>query len=445
MYVDRQTLGDLEILHGRHGAPPLASVLDRTRTPAGRRRLRERLTHPLSDPSLIASELAAVRYALETGLDLRIPEGIPEAVESYLHASLASAGDRSLLGGWIEAGWVAVRYPELLTLAREGVVAVSGLVQALEAPTRAACEDSAPAELRRIGGNIAALVQKLDLRGLVGLRGAASLLAADHRLRSRHRGDMLRLLERVGELDVCLAAARLADEGWAIPELDPGPELRVEGTGIRHPLLSSAVGNGVELGADRSVVFLTGPNMAGKTTYLRSVALCVYLAHCGLPVPADTFRLAPVDALFTSFAPEDNLREGLSFFMGEVRRVRTVLERISNGDRILALFDEVFRGTNVHDALEASRMVIEGCARARGSGFLFSSHLAELAPLLEEPRTVRFAHFHGESEGGRTTFDYRLRPGVSDQRLGLDILRQEGIDRLLHDLDHDDSSPITRP
>ena len=179
------------------------------------------------------------------------------------------------------------------------------------------------------------------------------------------------------------------------------------------------------------MVFLTGPNMAGKTTYLRSVALVVILAQAGMGVPASRVRLSPVEALFTSLNPSDNLRAGLSYFLAEVLRVKAAATILAEGSRALVIFDEVFKGTNVRDALDASAEVILGFARARRSGFIFSSHLAELVDVLKANPAIRFCCFDGEIDHGVPHYSYELKAGVSDKRFGLLLLRQAEVPELI--------------
>ena len=219
--------------------------------------------------------------------------------------------------------------------------------------------------------------------------------------------------------------------GWSIPELVASDGFVLEGEGLSHPFLDDPVENPITIAGNEPVVFLTGPNMAGKTTYLRAAALCVLLAQVGMGVPARELRLAPVEVLLTSLNPSDDLRAGLSFFQAEVLRVRDAAEHLARGDRCFVLFDEVFKGTNVKDALEASALVIRGFARASGSGFVFSSHLAELEGELATDDRVRFHCFEGRLEGGAARYSYRLEDGISAQRFGLHLLREAGIaDRL---------------
>ena len=107
------------------------------------------------------------------------------------------------------------------------------------------------------------------------------------------------------------------------------------------------------------------------------------------------------------------------------------LELFEGGLRTIAIFDEAFRGINVADALEASKAVLVGCSRARRSTFIFSSHLVELADELSELDSVEFRYFDGELDGDDLRFDYRLRPGVSRKRFGMELLRREGLPELL--------------
>ena len=167
-----------------------------------------------------------------------------------------------------------------------------------------------------------------------------------------------------------------------------------------HPFLPEATPNPVSLTGGEPLVFLTGPNMAGKTTYLRTVGLLVLLAQTGMRVPARSMRLAPVEAILTSLNPVD------------------------------ILFDEAFKGTNVRDALDASTAVIRGFARSRRSGSIFSSHLTELAGRLGDA-PVRFCRFEGEIRNGEPRFTFRLEAGVSETRFGMLLLEQARVPELV--------------
>jgi DNA mismatch repair ATPase MutS len=148
-------------------------------------------------------------------------------------------------------------------------------------------------------------------------------------------------------------------------------------------------------------------------------------------VPAGRLRFTPLDGLYSSLSPEENLRDGLSYFMAEVKRVKTIAQAVVGGGRTLVLIDEAFRGTNVKDALDASLLVIRGFARIRGSGFIFSSHLVELAQDLDEDPQVGFVSFEGRIQESRASYDFRLKEGVSGQRFGLQLLEEAGVPQIL--------------
>jgi DNA mismatch repair ATPase MutS len=171
--------------------------------------------------------------------------------------------------------------------------------------------------------------------------------------------------------------------------------------------------------------------MGGKTTYLRTVACSVYLAQLGMNVPARSMRFTPVRSLFTSLNPVDDLRGGVSYFYAEVLRVKEAATLLAGGEPTLLLFDEVFRGTNLKDALEASTHVIRGFADARKGVSIFSSHLSELSDVLADHSAVRFRRFTGSIEGGRPVFDFRIEEGVSDQRFGMLLLRDARVPELI--------------
>jgi len=249
------------------------------------------------------------------------------------------------------------------------------------------------------------------------------------------KADFQRFFALLYDLDALMAmAAAMGEKGLAFPDLAEGPDFILDGEGVFHPFLRNPVGNPVKVTGEKGLVFLTGPNMAGKTTYLKATAVSAFLAHLGMGVPAERLRFSPLDALYSGLSPEENLREGLSYFMAEVRRVRVIAEAVASGRRTFVVFDEVFRGTNVMDALDASRLVIRGFANCRTSGFIFSSHLVALAEDLNQEPSVQFAFFDGKIQDNRALFEFRLKEGVSGQRFGLQLLEQEGLPELLGSL-----------
>ena len=264
-------------------------------------------------------------------------------------------------------------------------------------------------------------------------------LRIDQRFRLHDKDSVVRLLELAHELDALMAMADVTREhGFCLPSIEDGP-LRVSADGLVHPLVENAVPNPVELDQRRRLLFLTGPNMAGKTTYLRAAATALYLAHLGMGVPARRFSFVPAQRLFSSISVSDDLHHGISYFRAEALRTKAVAQAVADGYRVVAIMDEPFKGTNVKDAMDASLAVLSRFAQRDDCLFMFSSHLIELSTKLSAMDVIDCRFFSAEESEGHLQFGYNLQSGVSSQRLGMRVLSEEGIFDLL---DTDESEKL---
>jgi len=451
--TDPQTLGDLEILEGVGGNRSLVDHVDRCQTRPGRRRLRERLEAPSADPATLRAWLDTLDW-LDGARDFLplVPGSACDRLARYLDHPLTTTGDRGLRTGRLETLWISVRDPELLDLARVGRDALAEILTVIrpsaqrlvavgrEEGTGTDPRRPAPSALRVLGESLVGLDEKLGLsRRLREAGSATGLLALDDLLRRRHRGDLSRFLHLVYEFDLYRGASELLREGWTVPRLvEPpsdagggahGPHLILEG--VWHPELAEGVRHRWTLEDGHPVHLVTGPNMAGKTTALRTLGLATWLAHCGLPVPAKSMTFRPLSALHVSLHPRDNLHQGVSLFLAEVLSVRRFLESASTGAPTLGIFDELFRGTNPNDAREATARVVQALASSTSGALVLSTHLTGLAAQLRDQPGIRALCLAANLDGGRFSFDFQLREGVSAQRLGLALLAHHGLDALL--------------
>ncbi|MEQ9104462.1 MAG: MutS family DNA mismatch repair protein [Rhodothermales bacterium] len=199
----------------------------------------------------------------------------------------------------------------------------------------------------------------------------------------------------------------------------------LEAEALGHPLIPPAdrVTNPVRLEGPGYVALITGSNMSGKSTYLRTVGVNVCMAFAGGVVHATHLRLAPV-RLFTSITVSDSVNDGISFFYAEVKRLRALLDALSDRDAapLLFLIDEIFRGTNNRERFTGSKSVIEALSTGNGAGLVTTHDL----DLVELPGIENF-HFREHVADGRMTFDYRLRPGPCPTTNALTIMRMEGL------------------
>jgi DNA mismatch repair protein MutS len=151
--------------------------------------------------------------------------------------------------------------------------------------------------------------------------------------------------------------------------------------GLYHPLLKNPVKN--NLTASRNVILLTGPNMSGKSTFLKAISLCVYLGHTGLAVPASKAIIPFFTTISVAINLTDSIVSGYSHFMSEIFTLKNVLEDATDKNKCFAVFDELFRGTNIEDAAEISTATIKGLVKFTNSLFFISTHLHQLKDMEE--------------------------------------------------------------
>ena len=233
-------------------------------------------------------------------------------------------------------------------------------------------------------------------------------------------------------LDVTYGLAQVADEeGWVRPAVDASEVIDIEGG--RHPLVESALGagrfvpNDCTLDAAERILVLTGPNMAGKSTYLRQVAVIVLLAQIGSFVPATRARIGACDRIFTRLGAHDDLGGGMSTFMVEMAETAAILRQATG--RSLIILDEIGRGTSTYDGLSIAQAVIEHLHESPqlNCRTLFATHYHELTQLAESLPRVRNARLEVEEEGQRVTFLHRIVPGGADRSYGIHVAKLAGV------------------
>jgi hypothetical protein len=226
--------------------------------------------------------------------------------------------------------------------------------------------------------------------------------------------------------------ARFGDGGDQDRATQPGETLTgpiFEGIGLGHPLLRDTVRitNDFSVGRLGEVTIVTGSNMSGKSTFLRTLGINLVLAFAGGSVAARSMRTVPF-RIFTCINVTDSVNDGISYFYAEVRRLKELLDALRHEDTLPLFFliDEIFRGTNNRERLIGSRSYVRALAGGNGSGMI-STHDLELVNLADEIPSLRNHHFRERVIGGRMEFDYTLRIGPSPTTNALEIMRMEGL------------------
>ncbi len=296
-------------------------------------------------------------------------------------------------------------------------------------------------ELEEIAHRIAAARE--DARTAEAARWEAFLTEVD-----RFVPDLHRIARAVGELDVLATFAHLAvTRGHVRPTVDGSTSLTVRD--LRHPVLERDLGagfvpNDVELdAAGARLLVLTGPNMSGKSTYMRAIGVLVVLAQCGAYVPARYARVGVVDRLFTRMGFTDEIGRGKSSFMVEMTEVAEILR--SADERSLVLLDEVGRGTSTFDGLAIAWATLRHLHDATGARCVLATHYHQLTELVEGLPGARNAHLAVTEGPTGIVFLHRVVPGSTDRSYGIHVARLAGLppgvlkeaERLLRELERE--------
>ena len=437
--VDKKSLMDLGILPNAGGEWPLGRLLDHTHSRPGLDALKGLLAAPLDDPVHIATRQQLLR-------------ALPDALRHVPWASMVALAKD--VEGYLDSNYVicpnthaacvvfALRYPVIASYIESKLVVVSQLLEISRAIHDRLAMHGGGALFKEIAVAIDDVVSDpfcIALRAAVDAPTSRRLrlCVLDERLRVRLQDAMRRLIAALYQLDAFSSLATAASApGLSYPEFAADDAVGFWVEGIRHPLLEHGVVNDVAVSGRERVMFLTGPNMAGKSTLLRAIGITVHFAHIGLPVPAAHARLPRVGRLISSLSVDDSIARGESLYLAEVRRVKSVVNAVADGAVVVALLDEVFRGTNAKDAIDATALLVDGLAQAPAGLFVIASHLVEVAEGRDRHAGIGLWCMAVDDDGDQHAFTYALRRGVSDVRLGMLMLESEGVAGMLRRLAH---------
>jgi DNA mismatch repair ATPase MutS len=443
LILDQHTLKDLEIFASNATENSLFKFCNLTRSDGGADVLYRRMQAPWSSAVRIQNTQAAVAFVMQQrACFANMPSAYAmDRTHAYLHEVMPVITDRNLIEFGFSAFSLRANHDRYYYKVITGVQVTNGLIRKAKAFVNQPTLTSAAGEVAPYINEMREILDRPRLKKLVDDDVGGwfwKILRLDQTFRLDEKVSITRILKLVFEIDALIAMADVTSQnGFALPDLQEGP-LAVHAEGLTHPFVPSPVPNPVALDQNQRVLFLTGPNMAGKTTYLRAIATALYFAHLGMGVPATRFRFTPAQHLFSSISLSDDLHNGVSYFRAEALRAKAVAQAIADGNRVIALLDEPFKGTNVKDALDASRAILERFSTKQDCLFMFSSHLIELSDEITVTQQIDCRYFEADESEGKLRFDYLLRSGVSSQRLGMRVLREEGVFDLL-----DNKNPTT--
>lgn len=432
--TDKQTLDDLNIF-GKQKGEAVYDIFNRTRTRGGAAVLEEMFRHLLSGEKAINLRSGIIRYFAAGSFKFPFSAAQFDAIDNYL----ANTDERSRLNPAGDS--VARKFTNLVAMDGETTQVHKGIEALLavfaltgEFIGEMALPAGHPFEFEK--NAIAALLAEPQWKALTGHKGKLSqpvMAALDALFRFRYRKTVLELLQHIYHLDVYIAVATVAQERhYAFPVAVAPQQHLLKLEGVYHPQVKGAVPNNIEVTEQGNVLFLTGANMAGKSTFMKSVSIALFLAHMGFPVAAAAMEFAVFDGIYTTINLPDNLGMGASHFYAEVLRVKKIAFELSAGRNLFIVFDELFRGTNVKDAYEATIAIVKGFARKYNSLFIISTHIVEAAEVLKEDcMNVRFIYLPTRMNGKHPVYPYTIENGITADRHGMVIINNEGILNIL--------------
>ena len=428
--IDKQTLDDLEIFGERGANKTIFKFFDRAITQRGKEELRDMFNHPLSDIREISERQELINYIYREKLPFTIEKNLLNYIEYYLFLSNKPV-KVSRFDAWHKALKYWLKPTNEHFLIQRGIKYVIDFLQELLSFVTGETKQNLPHLLEKQSCFIADTIQNTELKRIIGFNTERKMSAMnrerfDHIFRYCEYERLKNILQIVYQWDALHAVAdTTAELGLVFPEIIESRTIEING--LYHPFVKGAIVNDVHLNQDRNMFFLTGANMAGKSTFLKAFGVAVYLAHLGFPVAAASMRTGVFNGLFSTINIADNLNRGFSHFYNEVLRIKSVATEINRSGSLVVIFDELFRGTNVKDAFDASLSIISAFAKVKESMFLVSTHLMEIADQLHQFNNIRFGYFHTAIDGKTPIYSYRLRDGVTKERLGMLIIENEGI------------------
>lgn len=433
--VDVETKKDLAIFPRFKGDVSVFDFFNHTSTTGGRELLELLLDCPINDKYEITNRISTIRYLRHSHIKFSLNKSQLDLIEHYLNLDTPPLTDH-LIYAILDRSSNLFSKSNTYYLICQGLLYLRQHFQSLYASVRLIRSADVPEFFLQL---------RLELEQLMSLPEFSSFFGSgnknfsfrninrfDNLIRNKEKKRIQNLLHFTYFLDVYISAAKAAEiNHFSFPVITDSikPELNI--TGLFHPLVKHPVTNDFKLQAKQNICFVSGANMSGKSVFMKSIGLCIYLSHIGFPVPAASLETSLFNGLYSTINRGDNINKGYSHFYSEVKRIKETIQLIEKQKKILVICDELFHGTNIQDAYDASLLITAGFAKIKNSLFFISTHITELAKELEKDDGVCFKCFTSRMESNKPFYDYKLMDGVSSDRFGLMLIKNEKIMELI--------------
>ena len=442
MELDKTTYYDLSIFN-REEEYSLFHKLDFTTTTGGKDYLRYLYSNPLKDIAAIEERQRVLQFILqqEDGWPADIiSNGTIVVMENYLEAQIEPISNPEGVPLLVSALLTKTIFSPDYSFIKFSFTQLLNLLKGFRQLEKNFNTDQTPKILKQLLDRAHHLLYQKEFNDIIaasegGPVSFVQILRYDHYIRKRQRKTISELLDIYRRLDAYYAMAKAVRHfNLQFPVFEGTPHPFVELDNLYHIILPKPVAYDITMKPQSHFLFLTGANMAGKTTFIKAVGVAVFLAHIGLGVPAKSMRLSFFNGIFSNIQVQDNIFKGESYFYSEVQRIKNTIIKINDNRKWLVLIDEMFKGTNVEDAKNCSLAVVNGLLKSTNCLFILSTHLYEIAEELQNAQNIRFKYFESQVMDDNLYFTYQLKDGVAKEKIGYLILKREKVLDLLNEI-----------
>lgn len=433
--LDKQTQKDLEIFNEDKDGNSIFSFFNRTKSLGGKSLLRELMLRPQSSLMQIEEQRNAFQFFIKNNIDLEINGSHLDFIEYYLELNTQIL-KHNIIDVIYQKISFAIKPNKNFYLIKTGAEKLLILLSHLKEELKNLNVEQAPEKLKEKLKLINLILNREIISKSINRKlNFKSVLKFDSLFRSEMKEQFNILIDIVYYFDVCQSVSKVQmEKQLTFPTFNTSLKPSINIQSLYHPFLKEPVKNSVNINSNQNLVFLSGPNMAGKSTFLKSLGICIYLAHLGFPVSANEMETSIYKGLTTTINLPDNMSKGYSHFYNEVMRVKQTALLIKEKQNVFVIFDELFRGTNVKDASEASLEVISAFSKITNSTFYVSTHITEIAKELKDKPNVDFKYFESDLINEKPVYSYKMRDGISEERMGMYILKNEKISEILNSI-----------
>ncbi len=438
MEIDKTTLNDLSVFNSEEEFS-IFSKFNFCKTIGGKAKLHDNFNKPLSTIDEIKGIQQTLRFILQNQQHwpMQITNGTIMVVEKFYQSTVDAIPNNP--SSFTAHSYKLFHGPDF-SFIKYSITHTFDFIKGIQLLVHHFLKEDTPSPLQTILQRTQHIINKEQFiiveknNNAENLNAAQQLYLANF-IRYHYKYNIEELLEIYSQLDAWYGMTMAVEHyNLVFPEFIETDQSIVTAKQLYHILLSNPVAYDVNLNPANNFLFLTGANMAGKSTFIKSIGTAVFLAHIGMGVPAKQMQLSLFNGLLSNINVADNIVKGESYFYNEVQRIKATINKINDGRKWLILIDELFKGTNVQDAMKCSAVVIEGLLKIKNSLFILSTHLYEIGEDLKQYSNISFNYFETKVIDDQLQFSYQLKEGISNDRLGYFILRKEGVVELLQKL-----------